>query len=249
MSGIGTGYDLYPTTFSPDGRIFQVEYAHKAVENSSTAIGLCCKDGVVFGVEKIILSKMLVEGTNRRVFSVGEHIGIATAGLTADGKRIVQNARQEAKNYENFTSDIIPIHVLTERLSIYVQVFTLYNYIRPFGCSLMIGSYDEEKGPSLYCIEPDSVALGFYGCAIGKGKQEAKTEISKLKLSEMTCKDAVKEIAKILIKTVHDETKEKEMELEMSWVCKETKGKHKLVPKKLIEEAVEWVKGQENEED
>ena len=71
MSSTGAGYDLSPTTFSPDGRIFQVEYATKAVENSGTAIGVRCTDGVVLGVEKLLASKLLVPGSNRRLHTVG----------------------------------------------------------------------------------------------------------------------------------------------------------------------------------
>ena len=69
MSSIGTGYDQSTTTFSPDGRVFQVEYATKAVDNSGTAIGIRCVDGVVMGVEKQKLSKLMVEGSNRRIFT------------------------------------------------------------------------------------------------------------------------------------------------------------------------------------
>merc|ERR1711865_800582 len=64
MSGIGTGYDLSTTTFSPDGRVFQVEYAGKAVDASGTVIAVKCKDGIVMAVEKMVRSKLLVEGSN-----------------------------------------------------------------------------------------------------------------------------------------------------------------------------------------
>ena len=77
----GAGYDLSVSTFSPDGRVYQVEYAAKAVENSGTVVGLCCKDGVVMGCEKFLTSKMLVPGTNRRILRVAKHAGIAMAGL------------------------------------------------------------------------------------------------------------------------------------------------------------------------
>ena len=76
MTNIGTGYDLSSTTYSPDGRIFQVEYAHKAVENSGTAIALRVKDGVIFAVEKIVVSKMLEPTSNRRIHTVDSHIGM-----------------------------------------------------------------------------------------------------------------------------------------------------------------------------
>ncbi|KAK7880645.1 hypothetical protein WMY93_032723 [Mugilogobius chulae] len=76
MSSIGTGYDLSASTFSPDGRVFQVEYAMKAVENSSTAVGIRCKDGVVFGVEKLVLSKLYEQGSNKRIFNIDRHVGM-----------------------------------------------------------------------------------------------------------------------------------------------------------------------------
>ena len=87
MSSIGTGYDQSTTTFSPDGRVFQVEYASKAVDNSGTAIGIQCRDGVVMGVEKQKLSKMMVEASNRRVFTVDKHSGMAVSGFMADARQ------------------------------------------------------------------------------------------------------------------------------------------------------------------
>jgi hypothetical protein len=76
MSSIGTGYDLSTAQFSPDGRVFQIEYAMKAVENSGTAIAIRVKDGVVFAVQKIITSKLHERGTNRRISTIDEHVGV-----------------------------------------------------------------------------------------------------------------------------------------------------------------------------
>jgi 20S proteasome subunit alpha 7 len=76
MSSIGTGYDLSASTYSPDGRIFQIEYASKAVENSGTCIGIVTKDGVVLANEKLVHSKLLVSGSNKRIFSIDSHIGM-----------------------------------------------------------------------------------------------------------------------------------------------------------------------------
>ena len=93
MSSIGTGYDLSTSTFSPDGRVFQVDYAQKAVESSGTAIAIRGKDGVVFAVEKIITSKLYEKSANRRIFSVDRHVGMAGSGLYADvrqlGKKLI----------------------------------------------------------------------------------------------------------------------------------------------------------------
>lgn len=87
MSSIGTGYDQSTTTFSPDGRVFQVEYAMKAVDTSSTAIGIRCSDGVALAVEKPMLSKMLVESSNRRILTVDKHSGMCVSGLMADARQ------------------------------------------------------------------------------------------------------------------------------------------------------------------
>ncbi|RWS21113.1 proteasome subunit alpha type-3-like protein, partial [Leptotrombidium deliense] len=84
MSAIGTGYDLSASQFSPDGRVFQVEYAQKAVENSGTAVALRGKDGVVFAVEKLVASKLHESGSNKRIATIDRHVGCAVAGLLAD---------------------------------------------------------------------------------------------------------------------------------------------------------------------
>ncbi|KAK6099668.1 putative proteasome subunit alpha type-7 [Batrachochytrium dendrobatidis] len=192
MGSIGTGYDLSASTYSPDGRIFQVEYAVKAVENSGTCIGIRAKDGVVLAHEKLVQSKLLVPGSNRRIQTVDQHIGMVGAGLLADSRHLVTRARQEAANYKD-------------------------NYKSPI--------------PS----------KGYNGCAVGKGKQVAKTEIEKLKFTELTAREAVKEAARI-IHFVHDEAKDKSFELELTWICDESKGMHQVVPAELAAEAVRLAK-------
>eukprot|EP01119_Soliformovum_irregulare_P013628 TRINITY_DN3652_c0_g1_i4.p1 TRINITY_DN3652_c0_g1~~TRINITY_DN3652_c0_g1_i4.p1 ORF type:complete len:252 (+),score=69.13 TRINITY_DN3652_c0_g1_i4:79-834(+) len=242
MSGLGTGYDLSCTTFSPDGRVFQVDYALKAVENSGTAVGLRVKDGVVFGVEKLIVSKMLEPTSNRRIFNIDRHIGLSFAGLQADARQLVNRARLEAKNYRNFYQDDIPGHVLAERMAAFMQAYTLYSHMRPFGCSIMLSSVDR-RGPQLFMIEPSGISYSYYGTSIGKAKQAAKGEIEKLKLSELTAREAVAEVAKIIYQ-VHDEVKDKEFELELSWICPESKNRHEMVPKEIAQAAEAKVKAE-----
>ncbi|KAJ3092450.1 hypothetical protein HK102_007074 [Quaeritorhiza haematococci] len=246
MSSIGTGYDLSASTYSPDGRVFQVEYALKAVDNSGTCIGIRAKDGIVLAVEKLVQSKLLVPGSNKRIATADTHVGIASAGLLADGRHIVNRARDEAQSYRDIYRSPIPGKIISERVAQYVQAYTLYSSVRPFGISAIIGTVDL-NGPSLYMIEPSGVYYGYYGCAIGKGKQVAKTEIEKLKLTQLTCREAVKEAARIIY-TVHDDVKDKEFELELSWVCDESKGRHEFVPKDLAEEAERLAKASLQEE-
>lgn len=235
MSSIGTGYDLSASQFSPDGRVFQMEYAQKAVENSGTVIGLRGTDGIVFAVEKLVVSKLYEESANKRIFKIDRHIGMAVAGLLADARQIVETARTEASNYRSEYGSPIPIKYLTERLAMYMHAYTLYSALRPFGCSVLISAY-EDDGPQLYNIDPSGVYWGYYGCAIGKAKQAAQTEIEKLKLKELSCRELIKEAAKIIY-VVHDEVKDKQFELQLSWVCKESKGIHEYVPAAVHTEA------------
>uniref|UniRef100_A0A663LUX2 Proteasome subunit alpha type n=1 Tax=Athene cunicularia TaxID=194338 RepID=A0A663LUX2_ATHCN len=221
-------YDLSASTFSPDGRVFQVEYAMKAVENSSTAIGIRCKDGVVFGVEKLVLSKLYEEGSNKRLFNVDRHVGMVRCLLISVNKVF---------NFYCFSPSLILCGLVEEMF-----------LISFFPSSFMLGSYDDDDGAQLYMIDPSGVSYGYWGCAIGKARQAAKTEIEKLQMKEMTCRDVVKEVAKIIY-IVHDEVKDKAFELELSWVGEITNGKHEIVPKDIREEAEKYAKESLKEED
>jgi len=235
MSSTGTGYDLSASQFSPDGRVFQVEYAQKAVENSGTAIALVGTDGVVFAVEKIITSNLYEPGSNKRLFSIDDHIGCVCAGILADSRAVVDIAQEEAANFRADYGIPVDGKFLTERVSSYLHAYTLYSAVRPYGCALLIGSYQDGK-PSLYVTDPTGLCQGHFGAAIGKAQANAKTEIEKLKLKEMNCRQLVKEAAKI-IHLGHDPVKDKKFELEMSWVGAPTDGVYKLVPKELLKEA------------
>ncbi|KZF24658.1 proteasome component C1 [Xylona heveae TC161] len=267
MTSIGTGYDLSNSVFSPDGRNFQVEYAVKAVENGGTAVGIRCKDGVVLAIEKIITSKLLKVGANKRISTVDRHVGVVSSGLVPDGRHFVARARDEASSWRKFYKAPISTAMLSNRLGAYVQAYTLYSSVRPFGVTSIIGGWDSEAdipvdgqvgngpqvgaggkvtdvkkgGPALYMIEPSGQYWGYYGAATGKGRQAAKAELEKLDLSPtgISLEEGVKEAARIIY-VAHEDSKDKEFELEMTWISSldgPTKGRHQEVPKELREEA------------
>lgn len=240
MASIGTGYDLSTTTFSPDGRVFQVEYAAKSVENSGTVVGMRCKDGVVLAVEKMVVSKMLVAGTLRRAHIVDRHAVLAVCGMVPDGRVIVEQAREEGERYRDFYGRDIPGHILADRIAHFVHLYTLHWSVRPFGCAVQLATYGDD-GPQLYMIEPSGVSYRYYACAYGKGRQAARTQLEKLQLNKdgkpnISCNDAVKELAKIVV-GVHDDAKDKDYEIEMVWVSDVGPKKAQLVPKELIDAA------------
>eukprot|EP01115_Flamella_aegyptia_P013367 TRINITY_DN7066_c0_g1_i1.p1 TRINITY_DN7066_c0_g1~~TRINITY_DN7066_c0_g1_i1.p1 ORF type:complete len:192 (-),score=87.73 TRINITY_DN7066_c0_g1_i1:76-651(-) len=178
---------------------------------------------------------MLEEGAGRRIYTIDRHIGLSFAGLTADARQLVNRARSEARQYKNFYHHPIPAQVLADRIAGFMQAYTLYGHVRPFGVSAIIATADTD-GPKLHMVEPSGLVYGYSAAAAGKAKQAAKSEFDKLKLSEMTVKEAINEVARI-IHSVHDEVKDKEFELELSWICAETGWTHQLVPKNLVDEA------------
>ncbi|KAL8366967.1 hypothetical protein RB595_009150 [Gaeumannomyces hyphopodioides] len=267
MTSIGTGYDLANSIFSPDGRNFQVEYAVKAVENAGTSVGIRCKDGVVLAVEKVVTSKLLKPGANKRIATVDRHVGVAYSGMVPDGRHFVDRARDEARSWRDNFKAPIGTAELAGRMGGYLQAYTLYQSVRPFGITAIVGGWDSSlelpvdgevgAGPSvgaggkavgkkhggarLYMIEPSGLYWGYYGAATGKGRQAAKAELEKLDLAGegISLLDAVKEAARIIY-VAHDDNKDKEFELEMTWISDEdgpTKGRHEEVPKKLLQEA------------
>jgi len=236
MSATGAGYDYSVTSYSPDGRVFQVEYAAKAVEKAGTVVGIRCQDGVVLGVEKVIPNKMLVRTSNRRIYNVDLHAGMAVTGLAADARQIVNRAREEARDFRSFYGSEITGDVLCNRVAGFIHMYTLYWYLRPFGASVLLSTYDQ-NGPSLYMIDPAGIANKYFATAIGKHMRSAKSELEKIDFKKITCREAVKEIARIIYK-FHDDIKEKDFEVELSWVCQESNKQHQFVPADIFNEAV-----------
>ncbi|KAL7719366.1 Proteasome subunit alpha type [Entamoeba marina] len=229
MSSIGSGYDDSCTTFSPDAKIFQVEYAKKL-----TSIAIKCVDGVVFGVEKLIISKMIEVSSNKRLFTIGKHIGITCAGFLPDARKLVKRAKEE---YENYFNNFV---------AMYMQNYTLYGALRPFGCSLLIGGYDYH-GYSLHYIEPSGTTYGYLANGIGKGKQICKNELEKIKFNEITCEEALVQVIKIL-DMCHAEWKDKPFELELSWVCPETNNLHMRVSDEKKQAAIDIARADKMQE-
>lgn len=193
------------------------------------------KDGVVFAVEKLFSSSLLVAGSDRRIFPLDKHMGMTASGLVGDIRHLYNRARQEAESYKTNYAIPISVKLEAERVAAYAAAYTLYGGVRPFGATVMIGGIDRQ-GPQLYMVDPAGVSWGYFGAATGKARQAAKTEIEKLDLANMDARTAVIEAAKIIYK-VHDEAKDKNFELELGWVCADSKNVFQMVPAELYTEA------------
>lgn len=188
------------------------------------------KDGIALACGKPLTSRLLKPQTNRRIITVDSQAGLVGAGFPADARHLANRAREEAASYRDNFESAIPASVLAERLALYIQAYTLYSSLRPFGVQTILGVEDQ-----LFMIEPSGVYAGYRACASGKGRQIAKTELEKLKLEEMSLQEAVAELARIIY-IAHEEDKDKELELEMSWIP--ANGLHHLVPDEILRDAL-----------
>jgi len=234
---MGSGYDLSVSTVSPDGRVFQVEYAQKAIDNSGTSIAFVCKDGIVFGQEKFRQNNRLERETNSHMHRISKNAGICFGGIKADGRQLIERAREECKGYQNIWKTEIPGTILADRMGLFVHAYTLGWSVRPFGSSLFLGIKSEHQDAAeLYSIDPSGACYRYHGIAVGKGRQVAKVEMEKLKLNELTCEDALVEMCRIL-KLSHEESKDRIMEMEVATMRKDRDFLFELVPFEKIDEA------------
>ncbi|MFX0030139.1 MAG: archaeal proteasome endopeptidase complex subunit alpha [Candidatus Hermodarchaeota archaeon] len=170
----GRGYDMAITQFSPEGRLFQVEYAIEAVRRGTTAIVVRNKNSVVFAVEK--KSSELQEQSlgSEKIFKIDDHIGVAIAGLTADARVLIDRARIQAQvNLLNY-DEKISVKDSTLNICEYKQVFTQNAGVRPFGVSFLIAGIDNNGIPSLFLTDPSGAMWGYKAFAIGSGATEAR---------------------------------------------------------------------------
>ncbi len=166
-----SAYDRVSTMFSPDGRLYQVEYASKIVEQGTIGVGLVYKDGVLFGADKNITSKLIKASSIEKVFKIDHHIGAISSGLVGDARRLVQLARKEAQENRMYYEEDIPVETLVKQVSGIKQLFTQYAGMRPFGVSFIIGGVDDAEA-KLFETEPSGALAEYSAIAIGKGKKE-----------------------------------------------------------------------------
>jgi len=187
------------TQFSPEGRLFQVEYAIEAVRRGATAIVCRNKSSVVFAVEK--KNSQLQEDSlgSEKIFKIDDHIGVAIAGLTADARVLIDRARVQAQvNLLNYDENI-SVKDCTLNICEYKQVFTQNAGVRPFGVSFLVAGIDT-NGPSLYLTDPSGAFWNYFAFAIGSGATEARTY-----LEEHYKEDMSEEELKLLpIRTLKD---------------------------------------------
>ena len=169
MQPSGRGYDHGVSTFSPDGRLYQVEYARESVKRGTTTVGLKFRDGVILIVDKRISSKLVISDSIEKMYQIDDHIGITTSGLVADARQLVDRARVQCQINRMTYGDSISVTSLVKKMCDHKQSFTQYGGARPFGTALLIAGIDDE-GIHLYETDPSGAYQSYQAGAIGRGR-------------------------------------------------------------------------------
>ncbi|DBA79119.1 hypothetical protein WJX77_004698 [Trebouxia sp. C0004] len=183
-------YSFSLTTFSPSGKLVQIEYALNAVSAGTTSLGIKATNGVVIATEKKLRSALVDETTVQRISTLTPNIGVAYSGMGPDSRVLVRKARKQAQAYYQLYKEQIPVAQLCREVATVMQEFTQSGGVRPFGVSLLLAGYDE-NGPQLYQIDPSGSYFAWKASAIGKNMTNAKTFLEKRYSDDMEIEDAV----------------------------------------------------------
>jgi len=233
-----TGYDQAITIFSPDGRLFQVEYAVEAVRRGTSAIGVKVKEGVVLAVEKRLTSSLMEISSVTKIYVIDEHVGAAIAGLHADARRLIDYARVQAQINRLYYEEPITIEDLTRAICDLKQNYTQFSGVRPFGVALLIAGVDV-TGPRLFSTHPSGAYWEWQATAIGRNEERAREYLEKNYKSNLTINQATKLAINALKTTMEEELKPENIEIAQTLV--KTK-KFEILPIKKVENILKEIK-------
>ena len=182
------GYDMTPTMYSPDGRIYQVEYAMETVKRGTLAIGVCSKEGVIMAVEEKTRT-LQTRDITQKIFQVDFHIGIAAAGYIPDARIQVDSARFFSQGNRMTYDESVEIGTVAKYLADQSHQFAQYSGVRPNGVSLIIAGIDQ-KGESIYVTDPSGTYVQFAAVAIGAGSDDVNEFLEKHYSPDMSIDDA-----------------------------------------------------------
>ncbi|KAL6881042.1 proteasome A-type and B-type [Trichoderma novae-zelandiae] len=211
-------YDRGINTFSPEGRLFQVEYSLEAIKLGSTAIGIATSEGVILGVEKRVTSSLLETSSVEKIVEIDRHIGCAMSGLQADARSMIEHARVECQSHHFNYNESLSVESCTQAICDLALRFgegadgeeTIMS--RPFGVALLIAGFDE-NGPQLFHAEPSGTFYRFDAKAIGSGSEGAQAELQNEYHKSLTMVDAETLVLKTLKQVMEEKLDSKNVQL------------------------------------
>jgi proteasome alpha subunit len=193
-------YDRAITVFSPDGRLFQVEYAMELVNRGATILGMRCSEGVILGAEENV--EPLEEAEySWKIFKIDEHIGAAIVGLSSDARILIDQARIYAQSNRLTYDEPIDVEVVTKRTCDIKQLYTQHAGVRPFGVSIIFGGVDK-TGNRVFYTHPSGTYRGYKATAIGAGRETVLSILKDEYREDMKLEEAIKLAVKCLMKAL-----------------------------------------------
>lgn len=183
------GYDRAITVFSPDGRLYQVEYAIETVRRGTVALGIKSKDGIIIAVEEKP-RKLQISETAQKIFQVDDHIGVAAAGYIPDARSQVDNARFFSQSNKMIYDEPVEIETVAKHLADQCQQFTQYAGVRPFGVALILGGVDANNKSQLFLTDPSGTYISYDAIAIGSGSDQVTDFLEKSYKPDISLEDA-----------------------------------------------------------
>ena len=218
------GYDMTPTMYSPDGRIYQVEYAIETVKRGTLALGITTNEGVIMAVEEKPRA-LQTSNVTQKIFQIDFHIGVAAAGYIPDARVQVDNARLFSQGNKMAYDEAVEVGTVAKHLADQSHQFTQYSGVRPNGVALIIAGVDQ-KGESIYVTDPSGTFVQYAAIAIGAGSEDVNTFLEKNYNSDMSLEDAAAlAIAAINLK---DEKKDGIENVKMAKVTRKEQGFEKI---------------------
>jgi len=185
-----SAYSFSLTTFSPSGKLLQIEYALTAVAAGATSLGIKASNGVVIATEKKLPSVLVDEESVSKISLLTPQLGVAYSGMGPDSRVLVKQARKLAQAYYRLYKETIPVSQLVRETATVMQESTQQGGVRPYGVSLLVAGFDEQ-GPQLYQVDPSGSYFAWKASAIGKNMVNAKTFLEKRYNEEMELEDAI----------------------------------------------------------
>ncbi|KAI9265079.1 proteasome subunit alpha type-4 [Phascolomyces articulosus] len=200
-------YDSRTTIFSPEGRLYQVEYAMEAISHAGIALGILAKDGIVIAAEKKVTSKLLEQSASaEKIYKLNDRMICGVAGMTADANILINWARSNAQRYLFTYNEEMPVEQLVQRLCDLKQGYTQYGGLRPFGVSFIFAGYDDHYGFQLYHSDPSGNYGGWKATCIGANNATAQSILKQDHKDDMTVEEAKALAIKVLSKTMDSTT-------------------------------------------
>ena len=242
------GYDKGISIFSPDGRLFQVEYAREAVKRGTTSLGVKSSEGIVLVVDKRPSSKLVEPTSIEKIFQIDEHIGAATSGLVADARKLIEQARMESQINKITFNEPIPVEMLAKKICDMKQMYTQHGGVRPFGSALIIGGVND-SGCRLFETDPSGALIEYKATAIGAGRAMAMEVFEKSYSEDMKINEAMELALDAIYEATEGKTTTESVEIA---VIEEANHKYRKLTEDEIEEHVEELlirKSKEGEEE